>query len=228
MRISPADHDRIRRAVEEAEQATSGEIFCVIARRVSSYREVGLAWAAAAAMILPLLLIPLGFSPAWLPGFSDGWQAAQLAATPVTMAQTLGAYALIQVVIFLVVFLIHGLPIVRRLMTPASIRRHRVRKAAIQQFLAHGIHVTANRTGVLIFCALDEHRVEVVADQGIHSRVPAEVWADVASALTRELRAGRPIEGFEAAIALSGEALSAHFPPGPDNPNELSDRLVEL
>ncbi len=228
MRISPADHDRIRRAVEEAEQTTSGEIFCVIARRVSSYREVGLAWAAAAAMILPLLLIPLGFSPAWLPGFSDGWQAAQLAATPVTVAQTLGAYALVQVVIFLAVFLIHGLPVVRRLMTPGSIRRHRVRKAAMHQFLAHGIHVTANRTGVLIFCALDEHRVEVVADEGIHSLVPAETWADVTSALTRDLRAGRPIEGFEAAIALSGQVLSAHFPPGPDNPNELSDRLVEL
>ena len=88
--------------------------------------------------------------------------------------------------------------------------------------------MTANRTGVLIFCALDEHRVEVVADEGIHSRVPVEVWADVTSALTRELRAGRPIEGFEAAIALSGEVLSAHFPPEPDNPNELSDRLVEL
>jgi putative membrane protein len=228
MRITDQDHERVRRAVEEAELTTSGEIFCVIARRVSAYREVGLAWATAAAMILPLLLIPLGFTAAWLPGFGDGWQAAQLAATPVTLAHTLAAYALVQVTVFLVVFLIHELPVVRRLMTPSTLRRHRVRKAAIHQFLAHGIHVTANRTGVLIFCALEEHRVEVVADEGIHSRVPAETWANVISLLTREMRAGRPIEGFEAAIALAGDVLSAHFPPGPDNPNELSDRLVEL
>lgn len=228
MRISPRDHERIRRAVEEAELTTSGEIFCVVARKVSSYRDVGLGWASAAAMILPLLLVPLGFSPAWLPGFADGWQAAQLAATPVTVVQTLAAYAIVQIAVFLTVFLGHGLPVVRRLMTPASIRRHRVRRAALHQFLAHGIHTTADRTGVLIFCALDEHRVEVIADEGIHSRVPKDTWANVASVLTRELRAHRPIEGFEAAIALSGDVLSTHFPPRDRNPNELSDRLVEL
>ena len=228
MRITEQDHARVRRAIEEAEQDTSGEIFCVIAQRVSAYREVGLAWAAAAAMILPLLLVPLGFSPAWLPGYSDGWQAAQLAAAPANTALTLAAYGLVQICVFVVVFLMHELPLVRRWTTPAGIRRHRVRKAAVHQFLAHGIHATSTRTGVLIFCALEEHRVEVVADEGIRSQVPPETWGQVAAVLIRETKARRPIEGFEKAIALCGEILSPHFPPGTDNPNELSDRLVEL
>jgi putative membrane protein len=42
------------------------------------------------------------------------------------------------------------------------------------------------------------------------------------------LRRGEPGAGFAAAIGLCGDVLAEHFPPGPDNPDELSDSLVEL
>ena len=48
------------------------------------------------------------------------------------------------------------------------------------------------------------------------------------AALTRELRAGRPAEGFEAAVSLCSEVLAVHFPPRPVNRNELPDRLIVL
>jgi putative membrane protein len=38
----------------------------------------------------------------------------------------------------------------------------------MEQFMSHGLHLTRNRTGVLIFAALAEHRVEVIADEGIY------------------------------------------------------------
>lgn len=221
-------HDRIAAAIAAAETRTSGEIFCVLARRVSSYRDVSLAWAAAAALILPLGLIPLGFEAAWIPGFADSWEAAHLAAREISTGQALGAYAVIQAVVFLTVYLITRIPVVTRWVTPRAIRRARTRNAAMQQFLAHGLHVTEARTGVLLFAALSDHQVEIVADEGIYARVDHAVWGDAAEALSRGLKRDDAAAGFEAAVGLCGEVLAGHFPPRPTNHNEVADRLVVI
>ncbi len=221
-------HARVAEAIRAEETRTSGEIFCVMARRVSSYRDISLGYAAAAALILPLALIPLGFQSSWVPGLGAGWQAAHLASGDVALGQALAAYALVQAAVFLIVLLTTSIPAVSRLVTPAGIRRERVREAALQQFLAHGLHVTEARTGVLIFAALADHQVEVIADEGIHARVDQEVWAEVVDVLTRGLKRGDPATGFVDAVALCGEVLARHFPPAPRNPNEVEDKLVVI
>lgn len=228
IKLTPEVQGRIGDAIAAAEATTSGEIFCVLARRVSSYRDISLGWAAASALLLPLGLIPFGFDPAWIPGLGDGWQAAHLSSTDVLVGQSLAAYVLIQAAVFLSVLLLTSIPGVRRLVTPRSVRRARVRRAAIEQFLAHGLHVTQGRTGVLIFAALSDHQVEVVADEGIHSKVDQAVWADAVEALAKGLKNGDPAGGFEVAIDLCGGVLAEHFPPRPVNPNEIKDRLVMI
>lgn len=228
MRIKPDEHAAIAAAIAAAEAKTSGELFCVLARQVSSYRDVSLIWAAAAALILPLGLIPLGFEARWFPGFADTWEAAHLAARDVTLGRTVGVYAVVQAAVFVFAYLVLRIPPVLRLLTPPSIRRDRAREAAMHQFLAHGLHVTQDRTGVLIFAALDDHRVEVIADEGIYSRVDPEIWAEAVSVLTRGLKSGRPVEGFQGAIVLAGDVLAEHFPPRTVNRNEVPNRLVEI
>lgn len=228
MRFSTEDHARVSTAIAAAEADTSGEVFCVFARQVSSYRDVALGWSAGAALLLPLIAIPFGFDPDWLPGFADGWQASHLAAQQVAIGGALAAYALMQAAVFLLMLAITAIPAVRRAITPRSLRRERVRRAALQQFLAHGLHVTEARTGVMIFAALADHQVEVIADQGIHSKVPDTVWAEAAGVLAKRMRAGKPVEGFEAAIALCGAVLAEHFPPSPTDRNEVADKLVEI
>lgn len=228
MQLTDEDHARVSTAITAAERGTSGEIYCVIARQVSTYRDVSLAWAAGAALLAPLLLIPLRFDPAWFPGIGDSWEAAHMAARDVTIARALTAYAIVQAAVFLGVFLLTSIPAVRRLVTPRNVRRARVRQVALQQFLAHGLHVTTERTGLLIFAAMEDHQVEIIADEAIHSRVDPEVWADAVAALTGALRANRPVEGFEASISLCGQTLARHFPARPHNPNEVPDRLVVI
>ena len=228
MKLTADDHARIARAIAEAETRTSGEIFCVLAGRGSAYRDISLGWAAAAALILPLSLVPLGFDATWLPGFGSGWEVAHLAAREVTVGRTLSAYAMVQAAVFLAVFLLTSIPVVRRLVTPRAIRRARVRRVALSQFLAHGLHMTEGRTGVLIFAALLDHQVEVIADQGIHARVDRDVWAGAVEVLVRGLRSDRPVEGFEQAIGLCAQVLAEQFPPGSQNPNQIADRLVVI
>jgi putative membrane protein len=228
MGFTTDDHARIAEAIRTAEDQTAGEIFCVIARSVSSYQDVGLAWAAAAALILPLILVPLGFDPLWLPGLADTWEAAHLAARDEIIARSIGVYAVVQAATFLAVYLLSRIPGLKRWMTPRAVRRHRTRQAATRQFLAHGLHLTEQRTGVLIFACLADHQVEVIADEGVYAKVSSEVWGDAVAALTAGLASGQPVEGFTQAIALSGAVLAEHFPPRPDDVNELPDRLVEI
>ena len=228
MRLNAAEHARVASAIAAAEARTSGEIFCVLAGRVSSYRDISLAWAAAAAFLLPLALIPLGFDANWVPGLSVSWEAAHLAALDLSIGRSIAVYAVFQVAVFLAVYLLLRIPFLTRLTTPRGVRRERTRQAAMHQFLAHGLHVTEHRTGVLIFAALADRQIEVIADQGIHARVDQTVWADAVEVLTDALAKGRAVEGFEQAIALVGGVLAEHFPPRPRNPNEVPDRLVEI
>jgi len=228
MRLNSSEHARVAGAIAAAEAQTSGEIFCVLAGQVSSYRDISLAWAAAAAFLLPLALIPFGFDAAWFPGLSDGWQAAHLSALNLSIGRSLGVYAVLQVAVFVAVYLLLRIPALTRLVTPRGIRRDRTRQAAMHQFLAHGLHVTEHRTGVLIFAAMADRQVEVIADQGIHSRVDRAIWGEAVEVLTVALSERRAAEGFEQAIALVGGVLAEHFPPRPRNPNEVPDRLVEI
>lgn len=219
-------NDRIAAAIREAEARTSGEIFCVLTGEVSRYLDVALAVAVTLAFTLPLLLIPFGFEASWLPGMASSWQAAHLAAQALNSGQAVLAYAMIQALILILSFCVIAYTPLRRWIVPPFIRRERVRKAALMQFLAHGLQQTQGRTGVLIFVALKEHRVEIVADEGIHSRVDPEVWGVIAAEMIETIRAGHVITAYEHAIRACGDVLAKHFPPEPNDINELSDRLV--
>jgi putative membrane protein len=226
--LSSDDKARVAHAILLAERETSGEIYCVITRRASSYHEVALGWAAAAALLLPITAIPFGFDASWLPGVANSWDAAQLAARDVDVGRALAAYAMLQALVFGLVFAVACIPAVKRLLTPPALRRSRVRRLAVDQFLSHGLHLTQGRTGVLIFAAFEDRRVEVIADEGIHTRVDEAVWAEAVEALLTGLKRDDPAGGYEAAVAIVGRVLAEHFPPAPRDPNELPNHLVEM
>lgn len=235
MQFTEQDHQRVAAAIAKAEAHTSGEVFCVVAREASAYHAVSLGWAAFAALVLPLALIPLGFDGSALPSLDSlghlndqGWQADHPLSQTAAISHALAAYALVQAVIFAGVYALTRIPAITRLVTPRRVRRTRVRKVALQQFLAHGLHTTQNRTGVLIFAALSDHWVEVIADQSIHEKVDPEIWGDAVAALIKNLKQDRPVEGLEQAIAICGQVLADQFPPEADDRNELPDRLVVL
>jgi putative membrane protein len=228
MLLSEADHQRIDAAVAAAERATSGEIFCIVTDEVSEYREVPLAWAAGAALLLPPLALLLGFRPdALLDVFTGGWDAAHGSAAQ-AVTRTLFTYVALQTAVFVLTALLVSVPAVRRRLTPKSLKRERVHKAALEQFLAKGLHLTRERTGVLVFAALDDHWIEVLADEGVASKVDGHVWGEAVRAAVERLKSGDAGGGFVRAVELCGAVLAEHFPSSQDNPNELPDRLVEI
>jgi putative membrane protein len=235
MMLSKADHARVAEAVKAAETGTSGEIFCIAAGEVSQYREIPLAWAAAAALIAPPLLILFGLQPwtlidryAPLSGESDWAIGGTHMATQTVVMETLAAYAAFQAILFAAVALIVSIPAVRRALTPRFLKRHRVRRTAYAHFASTGLLGDPARTGVLIFAALKDRQVEIVADRGIHDAVGDKVWDAACAALVAGMKRRDPAGGFVRAIETCGAALYQHFPATGPHDNRFSDELVEL
>jgi uncharacterized membrane protein len=113
----------------------------------------------------------------------------------------------------------------RRVPRPLLRRRPEVLDRAQHVFRRLGMHRTAERHGVLIYVAVEEHRLAVVGDDGIHARVGADHWNHVRDLLVEALRAGAPRAAMERAIEEVGRALAAHYPRRPDDKNELSDEV---
>ena len=201
--ISQIDRERIADAIRAAEAKTSGEIFCVIARHASDYRLMPLAWAAAVALVVPAPLIYLTLWPA-------------------------SVIYVVQLIVFIAAALGLSLPEIRFHIVPRRTQHERAHLQAMQQFFAHGLHHTQNRTGVLIFASVAERYAEIVADAGINAKVTPQVWEAAIGALIGGIKQGRPGDGFVAAIERCGAVLAEHFPPGALNRDELPNNLVEI
>lgn len=201
--IEGADKMRITAAIRDAEAHTAGEIFCIIAKHSSDYRLVPVAWAATIALLAPLPFLSL-----------TEWSA------PVIY--------LLQIMTFLIATIALSNEKIRFHIVPRRAKHDRAHAEALRQFFAQGIDKTEHRTGVLIFASAAERYVEVVADAGINDKVATSVWDDAVKALVTAIKAGRPGDGFVAAIEQCGAVLAAHFPPGALKRDELPDKLLEI
>jgi putative membrane protein len=201
--FSPEDKNRVAAAIARAESETAGEIYVVIAHGGEEFRYIPVIWAALAALLLP-------------------WPLHLLTSLSTTTILVL------QAMVFVGAALIMSHPSIGHHVVPNAIAADRTRRQAYEQFLAHGVHLTEERTGVLIYVTPKDRRVEIVADVGIHSKVGEAAWEELAQEITVAARAGQLVDGIINAIRKAGALLAQHFPPSARNPNELSDRMVEI
>lgn len=207
--LTESDHARIAKAITAAEKGTSGEIYCVLARRSDDYFFP-------AAFMLALLVLVLTAVAAL--SLQRSW-------TPVRPVDLIAAQAAMLVAGLMALRLF---PATRLWLVPGRLRRRRAHDNAMKQFLAHNVHRTTLRTGVLIFVSLVERHAEIVADAGIAAAVPQTEWDAIVADLVAGARVGRLADGFAGAVAATGALLAEHFPPIPGQAGELDDRLVEI
>lgn len=102
-----------------------------------------------------------------------------------------------------------------------------VHQRAELEFYRNSIHSTQDRTGILILISWLEHRVVVLADDGISAKVPQESWNELVETLVKSIREGHLGEGLTQAIKSQECLLKEHFPRGQSTPrNELSNRVI--
>jgi putative membrane protein len=202
--LSEQESQDIAQAIAAVEARTRGELVTVVARAADDYLFFPLLWAALLALAIPGALVLSG-----------------------SAVMTEYAYEA-QVTGFLLLALLFNQAPMKRRLIPRALQRSRAHRLAVEQFFAQNLHHTAERTGVLIFVSVAERYVEILADQGIHARVPAGAWDGVVADFTGAVRAGRVAEGFHRAVKACGDLLVEHFPAGPGDKNELPNRLIEL
>lgn len=96
---------------------------------------------------------------------------------------------------------------------------------ALAEFYNLGMDKTRDKTGILLFILLKERKFQIVADEGINSKVDQKTWDKIASRLSDHFKKGNYVEGIVNTIGDMGKILSKHFPKKPDDWNELSNEV---
>lgn len=207
--LSPEDHLLLAARIRQAEKTTRGEIYCVVARQSDPYTFPA-AFMLALGVFVASLAVAFWLDKSWLLISHFRFALLQVAALAAAL---------------LVLRLFPGLAV---WLTPRRLRYRRAHDNAMRQFLAHNVHRTELRTGIVIFVSLAERYATVIADSGIEARVAQSDWNDIVARIVAAAAADQLTKGLAAAIDRAGALLEQHFPGGTCNPNELEDHVVEI
>lgn len=214
--LNEAEKQALSDAIRKAESGTRAEIVTVIARQSDSYRYIPMLWAALIALSIPGLYFIAA------PLYTGGWQLQEP-----TMAATRWLYP-IQVLAFLGLGMLFQLPATRLWLIPASVRQQRAARHAREQFLLQKLHLTRERTGILIFVSVAEHYVEIIVDSAISQVVDDRHWQAVVEQFISQVKRGEIADGFEQAIEQCRLVLWEHFPADDKREDELPNHLIEV
>ena len=203
------DLERIKATVHEAERRTSGEIVPYVVEQSDPYHEPE--WRGGLLLGFLALLVFVAvrqFTTVWLP----------LDFVEVALAIALASGGGI--------LLARYVQRVKRLLAGHALMDRRVHQRASEAFLSEEVFNTRDRTGILIFLSLLEHKVLVLGDSGINARVQQADWQDIVQRVVNGIRSGKPAEGLIDAIQQCGALLQKHgVEIRPDDKDELSDSL---
>ena len=200
--LTPEAKEAVQRAAADAEAFTSAEIVVAVRSVSGRYREADYLFGFLVALLalLALLYLPQVF-PLWV--FVPDVAAAFLLGT---VASSRSAA-------------------LRRWLTPEHALRDNVRRSARAAFVdAHYSRLRA-RNAVLVYVALLERHVEVVADLGIRDTALEPAWSQVRVALDESLRPKPDIDRFLAALRRLGALLGREHPRLANDVNELPDAV---
>ena len=114
-----------------------------------------------------------------------------------------------------------------------SIRQRRSRKErglsieelARKEFHTLGMSKTSERNGVLLFLLLEDRKFHILADEGIHAKVPDGTWQNIADEMMKHFSRQKFHDGIVHGIHAVGAELSKHFPHKPGDKNELPNTV---
>lgn len=121
---------------------------------------------------------------------------------------------------------VEAIPPLYRFLQPSWLRYEHVREAAYATFVEQGVHTTRERTGMLVYIAVRERMVEIIADIGVLNKVGIEVLAAWSGQLEGVLPQGATAIGKQ--LATFANELEKAVPRRADDIDELSNRVQIL
>lgn len=207
--LSEDERERVKNTVAAVEKKTAGEIVCMIVS--SSYHYPMANVLGTTAFALPLALLSAHWLGGWL------WIGTQ------NMWLFLGIFGIFFVLLH---WLVARIPALKRWFISVKEMNEEVEEAAVTGFFRHGLYRTRDATGVLLFISAFERKVWLLADQGIHAKVPQKDWDGLVSRITGGIREGKSADAICDAIHSIGNLLETHFPVKPDDTDELKNLII--
>ncbi|MEO6708510.1 MAG: hypothetical protein ABI054_06460 [Planctomycetota bacterium] len=200
--LTAADQERVRVAIREIEDATSGDIVPLVVERSDPQTHTLLLAGASLALLGNLMLL------GWLP--QQGFLALG-AAEIALFTLCLGVAALC--------------PDLRRWF----LTRRRADATAGEQALIEMARLAQNKDSpplVLLFVSLLEHRVIVLANAAAAGTVAPESWPKAVEAVLEGVRSGRLAEGIAAGVQACAAEMKLAFPHAGPRENSFADRAI--
>lgn len=219
LKLTDSSFARIKEAVAQAEQHTSGEIALALTYESDTYAFYELFAALTVGSLVFAVLLPFA-QPLEQLLDSLFWQPS-----PVYLPLFLWMSCFGVIIACYCIFNIE--PIDRRIV-PRSAQYRAVWNRSLRCFTESGVYHTERHSGILIFVSYLERQVRIVADNGISKKISTDLWNLIAGELAAGISEGRAEDSFVQAVRRCGELLAEHFPAHKENPNELADGLVVL
>jgi putative membrane protein len=118
------------------------------------------------------------------------------------------------------------LPALKRLFISKNRLDELVREQAIQSFYEKGLYKTRDATAVFFFISLFEHKLWILADEGINSKISDYDLRVYAREMADGIKQGRAAEVLCIEIGKLGELLAEHFPARHDDEDELPNQVI--
>jgi putative membrane protein len=197
------EHKEITETIREVETRTAGEVAVMVVDRSDTYPE---------ARIMAGIL--LGALPA-------------LILTDLFFHDSLWIFVPLTTILALILgWSAKFVPSVLRLFVPGGRLEARVQERALRAFYEKGLYKTQDDTGVLFFISLFEHRVWILADEGIYRKIAHDDLQEYARDIARGVKSGTATAALCREIHNVGAVLAEHFPIQPDDINELSNKVL--
>jgi len=197
---------RISSKIADIERKTNSELICLIAPQSARYFFFPLFLSALVALFSPILepiIVSLGFTE-FMYTFEH------------------------QTIFFLLLAALFMFTPFNMFLTPKWLRTQNCTRFSVEQFFAHRVDETKDRSGVLIFVSWKERFVTVVADKGITEKVDQAAWDDLIIGFTQHVKNKKIEQGFLEMIDKSGRLLIDNFPAKAINEDELPNHLIEI
>jgi uncharacterized membrane protein len=96
---------------------------------------------------------------------------------------------------------------------------------AANYFKKLGMDKTAQRNGVLIYIATEDHQFAIIGDAGINKLVPHDFWNSTKDTMLAYFKEGDLTAGIIAGVKIAGEQLKTYFPYLDSDVNELPNEV---
>jgi len=208
--LTPAEQQKVTRAVQDAEKQTSGEIVPMIVSESHRYPLAAVSGAAFISLPLALLLAQLIGSHFWI--------------GPHNMWLFLACFMLLFVLFHQLVQNVSWLK--KRFLSPRRVEEE-VRDGAIRAFFTKELYRTKAQNGIILYISVFERRVWILGDKGINEKIPQEKWQEIVDSVTQGIRENRQGEVICRAVTRIGDMLKEFFPYTKDDTDELHNLIID-